>query len=61
MTLPVISKAQDILEQHGVKPRNAIHLATAIASGAGTFITFDSRLSGLGIIPCDDLSSLASP
>jgi len=60
-TVSLISKAQDILEQHGVKPRDAIHLATAIVSGAGTFATFDSRLSSLGIIPCDDLSSLASP
>ena len=57
ITASLISKAQDILEQHGVKPRDAIHLATAVASGAGTFATFDSRLSGLGIIPCDDLTS----
>jgi predicted nucleic acid-binding protein len=60
ITASLVSKAQDILEQHGVKPRDAIHLATAVASGAGTFATFDSRLSGLGIIPCDDLASHAS-
>jgi predicted nucleic acid-binding protein len=61
ITASLVSKAQDILEQHGVKPRDAIHLATAIASGAGTFATFDSRLGGLGIIPCDDLAARASP
>ena len=57
VTIPLFTRAQDILEQHRVKPRDAIHLATAIASSASTFITLDGRLNDIGVIPCDDLSA----
>jgi predicted nucleic acid-binding protein len=57
VTTTLVSRAQAILEQHCVKPRDAIHIATAIASSASTFITLDGRLNGIGVIPCDDLSA----
>jgi len=59
ITNALILRAQDILDQYGVKPRDAIHLATAISFGASTFITFDGRLSSLGVIPFDNLSTEA--
>ena len=59
ITTVLITKAQEILEQYNVKPRDAIHLATALGFGASEFITFDGRLNDLGIIPCNDLSTEA--
>ncbi|HME51802.1 MAG TPA: type II toxin-antitoxin system VapC family toxin [Candidatus Lokiarchaeia archaeon] len=57
VTITLIARSQDILDQYRVKPRDAIHLATALASSASTFVTLDSRLNDIGIIPCDDLSA----
>jgi hypothetical protein len=57
VTIALIVKAQDILENHVVKPRDAIHLATAITSGASTFVTLDGRLKKVGIIPYYNLST----
>ena len=40
----VISKAQEIVEKYGIKPRDAIHVASAIENGIKEIISDDSDL-----------------
>ena len=40
-TINIINKAQDLIEQTSLKPRDAIHAATAIVKGISNFATND--------------------
>jgi len=48
----VIKKAQDFIEASSLKPRDAIHIASALIHGASEFITFDADLVNNSFIPC---------
>ena len=41
-TLAIINKAQEISEQYNLKPRDAIHAATALANGIKEIVSDDS-------------------
>ena len=41
-TLPVMHKAEEIMEKYALRPRDSIHAATAILSGETTIISDDS-------------------
>jgi len=41
----IARSAGDIGEQIGVKPPDAVHVATALAIGCGYFVTFDESLA----------------
>ncbi|MBI4454820.1 MAG: type II toxin-antitoxin system VapC family toxin [Acidobacteria bacterium] len=43
-TEPVLRRAQDVMEQYGLKPRDAIHVATALARGIGEILSEDNDL-----------------
>jgi uncharacterized protein len=43
---PVVDRAISILVNHPFKPIDALQIAAALESGAGTFVTNDLRLSG---------------
>lgn len=47
VTATIINKAQLLLEQHTIKPRDAIHLASSLSHGVREFITFDEDFKGI--------------
>ncbi|MEX2683137.1 MAG: type II toxin-antitoxin system VapC family toxin [Candidatus Sigynarchaeota archaeon] len=52
VTRDVVKKAQDMIEVSSLKPRDAIHVASALIHGASEFITFDADLANNSFIPC---------
>ncbi len=52
VTKDVVKKAQDLIEASSLKPRDAIHIASALIHGASEFITFDTDLVNNSFIPC---------
>ncbi|MEX2719627.1 MAG: type II toxin-antitoxin system VapC family toxin [Candidatus Sigynarchaeum springense] len=47
VTASIINKAQLLLEQHTIKPRDAIHLASGLANGVTAFVTLDDDFKGI--------------
>ena len=45
LTTAVLDRATEIRARHGFKTPDAIHLAAAVESGCGAFLTNDTRLS----------------
>ena len=45
--IDVVSEAQSILEEFGLKPRDAIHAATAIRNGIGRILSYDEDFDTL--------------
>ncbi|HME54385.1 MAG TPA: type II toxin-antitoxin system VapC family toxin [Candidatus Lokiarchaeia archaeon] len=52
VTKDIVKKAQDLIEASSLKPRDAIHIASALIHGASEFITFDADLINNSFIPC---------
>ena len=52
VTKDVVKKAQELIEASSLKPRDAIHIASALIHGASEFITFDTDLVNNPFIPC---------
>nr|MDO8084109.1 type II toxin-antitoxin system VapC family toxin [Candidatus Sigynarchaeum springense] len=48
----IINKAQVLLEQYAIRPRDAIHVASGLGNGVREFITFDDDLKGIPGITC---------
>lgn len=48
LTLPIAKKARDVVWDHGIDPKDAIHVATAIARKAKILETFDKDLISRG-------------
>lgn len=47
VTASIINKAQLLLEQHPIKPRDAIHVASGLAHGVTAFVTLDDDFKGI--------------
>jgi predicted nucleic acid-binding protein len=45
--LEIISRAQTLLEEHNLKPRDAIHAATAIRNGIDKILSYDEDFDTL--------------
>lgn len=43
----IAEKAQEVVWDHGVRPRDAVHVATAMDAGVACLDTFDGKLLGL--------------
>ena len=43
----IILRAQDLVERHGLKPRDAIHVSTAMLIGERELVSDDSDLDGI--------------
>ena len=54
-TEDIIKKAQGLIETSSIKPRDAIHVASAMIHGASEFVTFDEDLKNNSFIPCRTL------
>jgi predicted nucleic acid-binding protein len=52
VTMDVIKKAQGLIEASSIKPRDAIHIASAMIHGASEFVTFDEDIINNSFIPC---------
>jgi predicted nucleic acid-binding protein len=51
VTASIVNKAQVLLEQHAIKPRDAIHIASGLSHGVAEFVTFDDDFKGIpGIV-----------
>jgi predicted nucleic acid-binding protein len=44
VTSPICDRAAEIRATHGFKPLDALHLAAAVVSGCGLFLTHDAQL-----------------
>nr|MDO8119616.1 type II toxin-antitoxin system VapC family toxin [Candidatus Sigynarchaeota archaeon] len=47
VTASIINKAQLLLEQHPIKPRDAIHVASGLVHGVTAFVTLDDDFKGI--------------
>jgi predicted nucleic acid-binding protein len=47
VTASIVNKAQLLLEQNAIKPRDAIHVASGFAHGVTDFVTFDDDFRGM--------------
>lgn len=55
VTRDTVKRAQGIIEQSALKPRDAIHIASAVQHGATQFVTFDDQIVSNQFIPCRKL------
>jgi predicted nucleic acid-binding protein len=55
LTTAVYDRATDIRAQHKFKTADAIHLAAAVESGCGAFLTNDARLAAFPVITVEIL------
>ena len=53
IAIAVIDEATKIRARYGFKSPDAIHLATAIAAGASTFLTADAQLTRCREVPVE--------
>jgi predicted nucleic acid-binding protein len=52
VTKDIIKKAQGLIEKSSIKPRDAIHVSSAMVHGASEFITFDEDFKNNSFLPC---------
>jgi uncharacterized protein len=55
VTPEVIERATEIRAQHGFRPPDALHLATALLERADAFLTSDKKLARFGGLPVEIL------
>ena len=58
VTLNVVKKAQDLLMKYSIRPRDGIHLATALINRIQSFATFDSDFDDISEIHIIKLQNL---
>jgi len=58
VTLNIVKKAQDLLLKYSIRPRNGIHLATALINKMENFVTFDSDFDDISEIHIIKLQNL---
>ena len=49
-TIDIIRKSQEFMEKYNIKPRDAIHLSSAISKKLNEIITFDNDFKDIPII-----------
>ena len=46
LTRRIAERSRDIFWDHGIDPKDAVHVASALAAKVGIFSTFDKKLIG---------------
>jgi predicted nucleic acid-binding protein len=57
VSLNVIKKAQDLLLKYSIRPRDGIHLATALVNRIQNFVTFDSDFDDISEVQIINLQN----